>query len=233
MLLQIKDLEVSYGGVRALQGVSVDMEKGEILSILGANGAGKTTLANTICGFVKPNKGDIFYKEKRINMYPPHAVVALGIAQIPEGRGIFGTLTVLENLKTGAYLNPSNTAIEKDLEHIYELFPVLRERSKQRGSSLSGGEQQMLAIGRGLMSHPDLLIMDEPTLGLSPVLRKEVANIIKEINSSGTSIILVEQDARMALGLSHKGVVLQNGEVTIKGPSRELLNNAMLQESYL
>jgi branched-chain amino acid transport system ATP-binding protein len=233
MLLQVKELNVSYGGVKALLGVSLDIEEGEIVSVLGGNGAGKSTLANTICGLVTPRSGEVWFKGKKISGLSPSAIVALGIVQIPEGRGIFGTMTVLDNLKIGSYLHPSKQELLRGLENIYEIFPILRERSRQLGASLSGGEQQMLAIGRGLMARPRLLIMDEPTLGLSPLMRKEVGQVTKKINLSGTSIIFVEQDAQMALRISHKGIVLQNGQVTMQGSSQELLNNPTLKESYL
>ena len=233
MLLQVNEINVSYGGVKALLGVSLDMEEGEIVCVLGGNGAGKSTLANTICGLVTPRSGEVRFKGKKINGLSPSAIVALGIVQIPEGRGIFGTMSVLENLKIGAYLHPSKKELLSSLEHIYEFFPALRERSNQLGGSLSGGEQQMLAIGRGLMARPRLLIMDEPTLGLSPMMRKEVGQVTKKINLSGTSIIFVEQDAQMALRISHKGIVLQNGEVVLRGASKDLLNDPVLKESYL
>lgn len=233
MLLQVNEINVSYGGVKALLGVSLDMEEGEIVCVLGGNGAGKSTLANTICGLVTPRSGEVRFKGKKINGLSPSAIVALGIVQIPEGRGIFGTMSVLENLKIGAYLHPSKKELLSSLEHIYEFFPALRERSNQLGGSLSGGEQQMLAIGRGLMARPRLLIMDEPTLGLSPLMRKEVATATKKINLSGTSIIFVEQDAQMALRISHKGIVLQNGQVVMRGASKDLLNDPVLKESYL
>ncbi len=233
MLLEIKDLKVHYGGVQALQGVSLDIEEGEIVCLLGGNGAGKTTLANTICGLVEPEGGEIWFKGKKINGLAPHTIVKLGIAQVPEGREIFGTLTVLENLKVGAYLTPSKKEIEQSLEQVYDIFPVLSERRNQLGGNLSGGEQQMLAIGRGLMAGPKLLVLDEPTLGLSPIIRKEVGTVTKKINQSGTAIILVEQDAQMALRISNRGVVLQNGQVVMQGPCSELLDNPELRESYL
>jgi branched-chain amino acid transport system ATP-binding protein len=233
MLLEIKDLRVHYGGVQALQGVSLEIEEGEIVCLLGGNGAGKTTLANTICGLVEPGSGEIWFNGKKINSLPPHVIVKLGIAQVPEGREIFGTLTVLENLKIGAYLTPLKKEIEQSLEQVYDIFPVLSERRTQLGGNLSGGEQQMLAIGRGLMASPKLLVLDEPTLGLSPIMRKEVGMVTKKINQSGTSIILVEQDAQMALRISNRGIVLQNGQVVMQGPSLELLNNPELRESYL
>jgi branched-chain amino acid transport system ATP-binding protein len=233
MLLQIKEVRVNYGGVQALQGVSLDIEEGEILCVLGGNGAGKTTLANTVCGLVTPHSGEIRFQGKKINGLSPSAIVKLGIVQVPEGRGIFGTLSVMENLKVGAYLNSSKKGLEKALEQIYAIFPVLKDRRNQLGGNLSGGEQQMLAIGRGLMAEPRLLVLDEPTLGLSPIMRQEVGAVTEKINQAGTSIILVEQDAHLALRISHKGIVLQNGQAVMQGSSKELLDNPSLRESYL
>jgi branched-chain amino acid transport system ATP-binding protein len=231
MLLEIKEIKVNYGGVHALRGISLSVADGEIVCILGGNGAGKTSLANTISGLVKPAGGEIVFRGEKIAGLPPHAIVKRGVVQVPEGRGIFGSLTVLENLRVGAYLHPAE--IERKLERIYDIFPRLKERGRQLGGSLSGGEQQMLAIGRGLMAEPKLLILDEPTLGLSPVMRQEVAAVTKRINEDGVGIILIEQDARIALKVSHKGVVLQNGELVMQGSSRELLDDPSLRESYL
>jgi len=231
MLLEVKDITLYYSGVKALEGVSMEVSDGEVVCVLGGNGAGKTTLANTISGIVKPRKGEIYFQGEKITGLAPHAIVQRGIVQIPEGRGIFTTLSVMENLKIGAYLKPKE--IGERLEHVYEIFPRLKERSKQVGGSLSGGEQQMLAIGRGLMAGPKLLILDEPTLGLSPMMRQEVSRVVRKVNGEGTSIILVEQDARVALRISHQGIVLQNGEVSLRGKSRELMENPQLKESYL
>ncbi len=233
MKLQIQDLTVNYGGVQALWGFSLELEEGEIVCVLGGNGAGKTTLANTICGLVQPSGGVIRFQGKKINGLPPHVIVKQGIIQVPEGRGIFSTLTVLENLKIGAYLLSSKKEMSESLEKIYAIFPILSKRKNQLGGSLSGGEQQMLAIGRGLMAGPQLLLLDEPTLGLSPLMRREVAQVVQKINKTGTSIILVEQDAQMALRISHKGVVLQNGQIVMEGSCSELLDNPSLREGYL
>ncbi len=233
MLLQVEEVRVSYGGVKALQGVSLQVQEKEVVGILGGNGAGKTTLVNTVCGFIPPTSGDIYFKERKINGLAPHAIVKLGIVQVPEGRGIFGTLSVLENLKIGAYLQKSEAQMGRNLDRIYETFPVLKERRGQSGGSLSGGEQQMLAIGRALMASPELLFMDEPTLGLSPLLGKEVMRVTTQINQGGTSIILVEQNARLTLRIAHRAVVLQNGLVAVQGTSQELLQDPSLRESYL
>ena len=231
--MQAEEIRVSYGGVRALQGVSLHVKEGEIIALLGGNGAGKTTLVNTISGMVPLLSGNIVFQGQRIRGLSPHKIVRLGIIQVPEGRGIFSTLSVLENLRVGAYLQKSAAKMEKILERVYAIFPILRERENHSGGSLSGGEQQMLAIGRGLMAGPKLLLMDEPTLGLSPLMRKEVMRVTKEINESGVSIILVEQNARLTLKIAHRGVVLQNGMVAVQGSSRELLQNSSLRESYL
>jgi len=233
MLMRVEQLKVSYGGVQALQGVSLHIQEGEVLGILGGNGAGKTTLVNTISGIVPATAGDVFFQEKRINGLAAHAVVKLGIVQVPEGRGIFGTLSVLENLRVGAYLEKSGEAVEKSVEKIYKIFPVLQERKNQSGANLSGGEQQMLAIGRALMANPRLLLMDEPTLGLSPLVSKEVMRVTREINQKGTSILLVEQNARLTLRIAHRAVVIQNGQIVMQGSSEELLNDPSLRESYL
>jgi branched-chain amino acid transport system ATP-binding protein len=233
MFMQVEQVRVSYGGVRALQGVSLHVQEGEVVGILGGNGAGKTTLVNTICGVVPPTFGEIHFQGQRINGLSAHAVVKLGIVQVPEGRGIFSTLSVLENLRVGAYLQKSGETVEKSLEQIYQIFPILLERKNQSGGSLSGGEQQMLAIGRALMARPRLLLMDEPTLGLSPLVRKEVMRVIREINQGGTSIILVEQNARQTLRIAHRAIVLQNGQVAMQGSSQDLLQNPFLRESYL
>jgi branched-chain amino acid transport system ATP-binding protein len=233
MLMQVENLKVSYGGVQALQGVSLHIQEGEVLGILGGNGAGKTTLVNTICGIVPATAGKVFFQDRKINGLSAHAIVKLGIVQVPEGRGIFSTLSVLENLRVGAYLQKSGEAVEKSLEQIYQIFPVLQERKNQSGGSLSGGEQQMLAIGRALMANPRLLLMDEPTLGLSPLMRREVMRVIREINQGGTSIILVEQNARQTLRIAHRAVVLQNGQVVMQGNSEELSKDPLLRESYL
>ncbi len=233
MLLRAERIKVSYGGVRALQGVSLHVEEGEIVALLGGNGAGKTTLVNTISGIVPLLSGEMIFQGRKINGLSAYKVVRLGIVQVPEGRGIFSTLSVLENLRAGAYLQRSPAETQKNMEGVYRTFPILRERKNQSGGSLSGGEQQMLAIGRALMAQPRLLVMDEPTLGLSPLMRKEVMRVTKEINEGGTSIILVEQNARLTLKVAHRGVVLQNGVVAMQGSSQELLQNSSLRESYL
>jgi len=233
MFLNIDHVKVNYGGIQALLGVSLCVQEKEIVCILGGNGAGKTTLVNAICGFLSPLAGQILFKGENIIGIPPHLIVKLGIIQVPEGRGIFGTLSVWENLRVGAFLEKSNEKIRKSLEQIYGMFPVLEQRKKQSGGSLSGGEQQMLAIGRALMASPQVLLMDEPTLGLSPLMCQEVMRATRKINQDGTSIILVEQNARMSLQVAHRAVVVQNGLIVLEGLSEELLNNPLLRESYL
>ena len=233
MLLHMEEVDVRYGGIQALREVSLSIGQGEILTVLGANGAGKTTLVNAVCGFEPPTTGRVWFQGDEITGLAPHAIVRLGIVQVPEGRGIFGTLSVLENLRVGAYLLKDTQRVQRTLAEVYEIFPVLRDRRRQSAGSLSGGEQQMLAIGRALMAGPKLLLMDEPTLGLSPMMRKEVERVTRRINEAGTSIMLVEQNARMALRVAHKGVVLQNGQIVLRGTSSDLLNDPSLRESYL
>jgi branched-chain amino acid transport system ATP-binding protein len=233
ILLEIKNIKVYYGKAEALRGVSLRVDEGEIITLIGANGAGKTTTLSTISGIVPPTSGEIWFKGKRLNGMPPHAILRLGVAHIPEGRRVFATMTVLENLETGAYLRKDKRAISKDLDNIYESFPVLKERRRQVAGSLSGGEQQMLAIGRALMANPRLLLMDEPSLGLSPVLVDEVGDIVRDINRSGVTIVLVEQNARMALKLANRAYVLEVGSITLEGNSNDLLQDEHVKKAYL
>lgn len=232
-MLELWNVQTYYGNIMALKGITLLVNEGEIITLIGANGAGKSTTLMTVCGIVPPRSGEILFMGKPIQHVEPHEIVAMGISQVPEGRRIFPLLTVTENLDMGAFLRKDKAEILRDIEYIFTLFPILKERRHQPGGTLSGGEQQMLAIGRGLMARPRLLIMDEPTLGLSPMMRKEVGHVTKKINLSGTSIIFVEQDAQMALRISHKGIVLQNGQVAMQGSSQELLSNPTLKESYL
>jgi branched-chain amino acid transport system ATP-binding protein len=232
MLLEIEDLRVSYGKAEALKDVCLNVNEGELVSIVGANGAGKTTMLRTISGLKKPTSGEIWFQGKRIDEMPPHDIVKRGIAQIPAGRMIFASMTVLDNLKIGAYLRKDKKKIAQDLEMIYKHFPILKERHAQLGGQLSGGEQQMLAIARCLMASPKLLLMDEPSIGLSPLLVAEVGNIIKNINQEGISIVLVEQNARMALKLAQRAYVLELGEVTLEGYAEELANDERVKKAY-
>jgi branched-chain amino acid transport system ATP-binding protein len=231
-LLSIEGLSVSYGSIQALRDVSIQVGAGEIVSIVGANGAGKTTLLNTIAGLVRPAKGSMTYKGKSLPR-TSHQVVAEGIALVPEGRRVFGTLTVRENLMMGAYLREDADGVQRDLEWVYSVFPRMKERLDQVASTLSGGEQQMLAISRGLMSRPTLLLLDEPSLGLAPVLVQEIFRQIRRINREGVTVLMVEQNANQALRFAHYAYVMQTGRVVMSGTGRELLASPEVQESYL
>ena len=233
MLLEIKDLKVHYGRAEALKGISLSVDEGAIVALVGANGAGKTTTLRTISGLKGPTSGEIWFQGKRIDGMPAHEIVKLGIGHIPEGRMVLAPMTVLDNLKMGAYLRKDKHQIARDLDIMYERFPVLKERHKQLAGSLSGGEQQMLAIARALMTRPKLLLMDEPSMGLSPILVEEVGNIIRDINEGGIGIILVEQNARMALGLANKAYILEVGSITLEGDAKELANDERVKKAYL
>jgi len=232
-MLQITDLHVYYNAIHALKGVSFHLEKGEIVALIGANGAGKSTTLNTISGLISPRSGAISFQGESIGRIPPQDIVQKGIIQIPEGRKIFSKLTVLENLEMGAYSQKQKSEIKKDIEAMFERFPRLAERRKQFGGTLSGGEQQMLAIARGLMAHPTLLLLDEPSMGLSPILVEQIFDIIQNINKLGTSILLVEQNAQMALSVADRGYVLETGQVVLEGNAQDLLENPMVQAAYL
>jgi len=233
MLLEIKDLWVHYGRAEALKGISLSAHAGAVVSIVGANGAGKSTILKTISGLKRPTSGEIWFQGKRADRMRPHEVVGMGIAHIPEGRMVFAPMTVLDNLKMGAYLRKDKAQITRDIEAMYEHFPVLQKRSSQLAGSLSGGEQQMLAIARALMAAPKLLLMDEPSMGLSPLLVEEVARIIKDINRRGISIILVEQNARVALRLSQRAYILEVGSIVLEGDARELAKDERVKKAYL
>ncbi len=233
MMLEVKDLNVFYGAIHALKGINFHLEKGEIVTLIGANGAGKSTTLNTISGLLRARSGQVFFKDEDITLIEPQDIVRKGIVQVPEGRKIFATLSVIENLEMGAYLHNDKAQLESDLESVLKRFPRLRERRKQFGGTLSGGEQQMLAIARGLMSRPDLLLLDEPSMGLSPILVEQIFEIIRDINSQGTSILLVEQNAQMALSIADRGYVLETGKVVLEGPAQELLHDPMVIEAYL
>ena len=233
MLLEIKDLRVHYGRAEALKGISLSVDEEAIVALIGANGAGKTTTLRTISGLKVPTSGEIWFRGKRVDGMPAHDIVKLGIAHIPEGRIVFAPMTVLDNLRMGAYLRKDKHQIARDLEIVYEHFPVLKERRGQQAGSLSGGEQQMLAIARALMAGPKLLLMDEPSMGLSPILVEEVGSIISDINKGGISIILVEQNARMALGLANKAYILEVGSITLEGDAQKLANDERVKKAYL
>lgn len=233
MLLKVDDLHVAYGAIRALQGIGFHIEEGEIVTLIGANGAGKSTTLRTISGLLRPFAGDILYKEESIINAPAERIVKMGISQVPEGRQIFATLTVRENLDMGAYTRRDREGIQRSMERVFSHFPRLQERLGQLGGTLSGGEQQMLAMGRGLMSTPDLLLLDEPSMGLAPILVEEIFEIIQQINARGTSILLVEQNAAMALSVADRGYVLETGNIVLEGTSQELLENPQVRTAYL
>ena len=232
-MLKIENLHVSYGGIKALRGISLEVPDGKIVTLIGANGAGKSTTLRTISGLVKADSGSITYNDQELLGKPINKVLEAGIAQAPEGRRVFANLTVLENLKIGAYLRSDKDGIERDLKWVYELFPRLEERKKQAAGTLSGGEQQMLAMGRALMSHPKLLMMDEPSMGLSPILVQEIFSIIQEINKSGTTVLLVEQNAHMALSIANRAYVLETGKIIKEGDADALLSDDDVRRAYL
>ena len=232
-MLKVEDLVVSYGGIEALKGISLNVPDGKIITLIGANGAGKSTLLRTIIGLVKPESGKISYNEKEITALNSQKIVTTGITLVPEGRRVFANLTVLENLKIGAYMRNDKAEIEKDIEWIYGMFPRLQERNWQLAGTLSGGEQQMLAVGRALMCRPKLIMMDEPSLGLAPLVIKDIFRIIQEINSKGMTILLIEQNANMALKIADWAYVLETGRITMEGTGKELLENPQIREAYL
>ena len=232
-LLEIRDLKVNYGGIEALKGVSFDVKEGEIVTLIGANGAGKSTTLRAIMSVVNPTSGTISYEGKDITHAATHDIVQRGIVLVPEGRRVFPNLTVLENLRIGAYLREDKDAIEHDIEHVYSLFPRLNERHWQQAGTLSGGEQQMLAVGRALMAKPKVMMMDEPSLGLAPLVVKDIFSIIRRINDDGVTVLLIEQNANAALKIADRGYVLQTGNVTMTGTGMELLNDESIKEAYL
>ena len=232
-VLEVKNLEVYYGVIQAIKGISFEVNQGEIIALIGANGAGKTTTLQTVTGLIPAKNGQILYEGKDITRIPSHKLVSMGIAHVPEGRRVFAELTVLQNLKLGAYTRKDKTEIEETLKSIYKRFPRLEERKNQMAGTLSGGEQQMLAMGRALMSHPKLIVMDEPSMGLSPIYVNEIFDIIQEINKSGTTVLLVEQNAKKALSIAHKAYVLETGNIVLSGDAKELMNNDSVMKAYL
>jgi len=230
-MLKIEDLRVNYGGIEAVKGISLEVPEKEIVTLIGANGAGKSTTLRTIAGLVKPASGRIFFRDTEITALPSDRIVSLGITMVPEGRRVFPDLTVLENLKIGAYLRKDK--LDDDIKWVYDLFPRLKERSWQAAGTLSGGEQQMLAVGRALMSRPKLMMMDEPSLGLAPLVVKGIFDIIREIHNQGVTILLIEQNANMALHTADTAYVLETGRLTMKGTGEELLNNEAVKKAYL
>ena len=232
-LLEVKDLKVSFGGIEALKGISFKVDEGAIVTLIGANGAGKSTTLRAISGLVNPSGGSITYAGKPITGMDTQKIVEMGIALVPEGRRVFPNLTVLENLRIGAYMRTDKAGIDSDIEHVYHLFPRLKERHWQLAGTLSGGEQQMLAVGRGLMSKPKILMMDEPSLGLAPMVVRDIFSIIKTLNKEGITILLIEQNANAALRAAKTGYVLETGRITLSGSGQELLENAQVREAYL
>jgi branched-chain amino acid transport system ATP-binding protein len=232
-LLQLNEVDASYGPVEALRNISIEIREKEIVCLLGPNAAGKSTTLKTILGMVKPNKGEVYFDGERIDGQPTQSIVAKGITMVPEGRRLFGKMTVRENLSIGAQLRDDDDGIKQDTDRVLTLFPRLGERLQQKAGSLSGGEQQMLAMGRALMAHPKVLLMDEPSMGLAPVLVEQVFDTIKEINELGTTIFLVEQNASMALEIANRGYVLQTGEIVLADTAQNLLNSEEVQEAYL
>ena len=232
-MLEVQDLHVHYGVIEALKGVTMQVEQGKIVSLIGANGAGKTTMLHAISGIVKKSSGTIQFLGADITKTKPKNIVEKGLVQVPEGRRIFTGMTVYENLMMGAFLRKDKDGIQKDLKRCYELFPILNERTSQDAATLSGGEQQMLAMARALMAKPKLLLLDEPSMGLAPILVKEIFSIIEEINRNGTTILLIEQNAKMALSIADKAYVLETGNIVLEGTGKELLNSPNVQKAYL
>ena len=232
-VLSISDVHAFYGGIHALRGISLEVGQDEIVALIGGNGAGKSTTLNSISGLVRPRSGQILLNGEDLGRLPAHEITARGVVQVPEGRRIFARLTVLENLKMGAYTRDSKADLGPDFERVFTLFPRLRERAGQAGGTLSGGEQQMLAIGRALMSHPKLLLLDEPSMGLSPILVEQIFEVIRDIHAQGTPVLLVEQNALMALGIAHRGYILQTGLIVLHDTAANLRQNPEVQKAYL
>lgn len=232
-MLKIEDLSVHYGVIQAVKEVSFEVKQGEIVSLIGANGAGKTTILRTISGLIRPTTGTVTFEGQQIEKVVPQKIVASGLSQVPEGRHIFAGLTVLENLEMGAFLQKNKQENKQKMKEVFERFPILAERKSQDAATLSGGEQQMLAMGRALMSQPKLLLLDEPSMGLAPIFIKEIFNIIQEIQKQGTTVLLIEQNAKMALSIANRGYVLENGKIVLSGTGEELLASDEVQKAYL
>lgn len=232
-MLKVDNIDVYYGAIHAIKGISIEVPKGEIVTLVGSNGAGKSTTLRTISGLMKPKNGTILFEDKNIVDVPAHKIVGMGLCQVPEGRHVFANMSVMENLELGAYLRNDKDGIARDLEDVFKKFPRLLERKDQISGTLSGGEQQMLAMGRALMSRPRLLLLDEPSMGLAPLLVKEIFNIIKEINESGTTVLLVEQNANMALSIADKAYVLETGRIALAGTAQELASSEAVRKAYL
>lgn len=232
-MLSVNNLQVHYGMIQAIKDVSFEVNEGEVIALIGANGAGKTTILHTISGLLQPTKGSVMFEGKDITKIPAHKIVSLGMAHVPEGRRVFAQLTVLENLKLGAYTRKDKNEMEETLQMIYQRFPRLEERKNQIAGTLSGGEQQMLAMGRALMSHPKIILMDEPSMGLSPIFVEEVFKIIRDISAEGTTVLLVEQNAKKALNIADRAYVLETGNITLQGDAKKLMNDESVKKAYL
>ena len=232
-MLEVKDLHVYYGMIHAIKGVSFEVDEGEIIALIGANGAGKTTILHTVSGLLSPKSGSIQFEGQELTKIPAHKIVSLGMAQVPEGRRVFAQMSVLQNLKMGAFTRTDKAEVEASLQTVFERFPRLAERKAQPAGTLSGGEQQMLAMGRALMSHPKLILMDEPSMGLSPILVNEIFDIIRSVNETGTTVLLVEQNARKALNIANRAYVLETGRVVGGGDAKELMNDDSIRKAYL
>lgn len=232
-MLEIKDIEVFYGMIQAIKGVSFEVNEGEVIALIGANGAGKTTILHSITGLIAPKKGEILFEGQDITSTPAHKIVSMGMAHVPEGRRVFAQLTVLENLKMGAFTRKDKDEIEESMIRVYKRFPRLEERKNQMAGTLSGGEQQMLAMGRALMSRPRIILMDEPSMGLSPIFVNEIFDIIREVSEGGTTVLLVEQNAKKALAIADRAYVLETGKIVLDGKAEELLNDDSVKKAYL
>lgn len=232
-MLQVTDLKVNYGVIQAIKGVSFEVNEGEIIALIGANGAGKTTILHTVTGLIAPKSGKIEFEGKDITKMPAHKIVTLGMAHVPEGRRVFADLSVYENLLMGAFTRKDKDEISQTLEMVYKRFPRLKERKNQVAGTLSGGEQQMLAMGRALMSHPKIILMDEPSMGLSPILVEEIFHIIRDISAGGTTVLLVEQNAKKALSIADRAYVLETGNIVLSGDAKEMMNNESIKKAYL
>ncbi len=232
-MLTIENLQVWYGAINAIKGISFSVEKGEIIALIGANGAGKTTILHTITGLVPAKEGSVKFGDKELTKVPAHKIVSMGIAHVPEGRRVFSQLSVYENLMLGAYTRKNKSEITEELEKVYDRFPRLKERRNQSAGTLSGGEQQMLAMGRALMSKPSIILMDEPSMGLSPLYVNEIFDIIREINEKGTTVLLVEQNAKKALSIANRAYVLETGKIVLSGDAKEMMDNEQVKKAYL
>lgn len=232
-MLEVKDLHVHYGMIEAIKGINFEVNKGEVIALIGANGAGKTTTLHTITGLLAPSKGEVIYEGKDISKMPGHKIVSLGMAHVPEGRRVFAQLSVYENLLMGAYTRKDKEEIQNTLRVVYDRFPRLEERKNQMAGTLSGGEQQMLAMGRALMSHPSIILMDEPSMGLSPIFVNEIFDIIQQVSKTGTTVLLVEQNAKKALSIADRAYVLETGKIVLSGDAKELMNDDSIKKAYL